>query len=152
MRGTGTCAATAACRTPASAWASSAPSPTSRSSPTCATRSPSRARRAMRSTDFYIACVVILIVGFTSAGIIYATADERDSAAMDQIYGSKPYVRELQRFGGKASVLFDEFQRWFAGLWLGQTLGVTIASLTAFVALVVFLVSRAHARAEKSGP
>ncbi len=106
----------------------------------------------MRSTDFYIACVVILIVGFTSAGIIYATADERDSAAMDQIYGSKPYVRELQRFGGKASVLFDEFQRWFAGLWLGKTLGVTIAWLTAFAALVVFLVARAHARAEKSGP
>ena len=35
--GTATCAATARCRTRASAWASSARSPMSRASPTCAT-------------------------------------------------------------------------------------------------------------------
>ena len=41
--GTSTCAATARCRTPASAWASSASSPGSAACRTCARRSPSRA-------------------------------------------------------------------------------------------------------------
>ncbi|MFN2645143.1 MAG: hypothetical protein ABR570_09140 [Burkholderiales bacterium] len=30
---------------------------------------------------------------------------------------SKTYVRQLERFGGKAAVLFDDFNRWFASLW-----------------------------------
>jgi hypothetical protein len=49
--GRGICAATARCRTPASASASSAPSPTSPASPTCATRSPSRAPPAALGID-----------------------------------------------------------------------------------------------------
>ena len=44
--GTSTCAATARCRTPASAWASSAPSPGCAACSTSARRSPSRARWA----------------------------------------------------------------------------------------------------------
>jgi hypothetical protein len=47
--GTAICAATARCRTPASA--SSAPSPTSPVSPTSATQSPSRERRETRDID-----------------------------------------------------------------------------------------------------
>ena len=49
--GTGICAATARCRTPASAWASSAPSPMSPASPTCAMRSRSRERREARGIE-----------------------------------------------------------------------------------------------------
>ena len=49
--GTAICAATARCRTPASASASSAPSPTSPASPTSATPSPSRERRGTRGID-----------------------------------------------------------------------------------------------------
>jgi len=28
---------------------------------------------------------------------------------------------------GEAAVLFDDFNRWFAWLWQGKTLGITIA-------------------------
>src|SRR6267143_5415564 len=49
MTGTATCAATARCRTPASASAWSARSPTSPVSPTCATLSRFPGRRATRS-------------------------------------------------------------------------------------------------------
>jgi hypothetical protein len=55
---------------------------------------------------------------------------------------SKPYVRELERFGGKSAVLFDEFNRWFAGLWQGKALGVTIMWLSAATAILVYWIGR----------
>ena len=55
---------------------------------------------------------------------------------------SKMYVRELQRFGGKAAVLFDEFGRWFAGLWQGKSLAITVAWISILVSLGVFLFAR----------
>jgi hypothetical protein len=56
--------------------------------------------------------------------------------------GSKPYVRQLERFGGKASVLFDQFNRWFAGLWEGRQLGITVAWITIVLAGGIFIVAR----------
>ncbi|MFM9983276.1 MAG: hypothetical protein ACKVP9_20390 [Burkholderiales bacterium] len=38
-----------------------------------------------------------------------------------------------------ASVLFDEFTRWFARLWQGKTLGLTLAALSGLVSLALFL-------------
>src|SRR4051794_26435841 len=58
--GTAICAATAACRTPASGSASSAPSPTSPASPTCATPFRSHARPATRNTE---------LLGFDALGL-----------------------------------------------------------------------------------
>ena len=55
---------------------------------------------------------------------------------------SKTYVRELQRFGGKMAVLSDELNRWFASLWQGKSLGITIAWLSVAAAAGVFLVAR----------
>ena len=54
---------------------------------------------------------------------------------------TKIYNRELQRFGGKAAVLFDDFNRWFAGLWQGRSLAITIAWLGIAASLGVFLVA-----------
>ena len=54
---------------------------------------------------------------------------------------TKTYVRDLERFGGKAAVLFDEFNRWFAARWHGKALGVTIACLSAGAAALLFWVS-----------
>ena len=79
-----------------------------------------------------------------SAALIYLTAsDEIESAAaMQEMFGSKTYIRELQRFGGKASVIFDEFSRWFAALWRGKSLGITIAWLSVAAAGGLFVVAR----------
>jgi hypothetical protein len=52
------------------------------------------------------------------------------------------YRRELQRFGGKAALLFDDFNRWFKGLWHGKSLAVTVVWITAFISLGVFLFAR----------
>ena len=55
---------------------------------------------------------------------------------------TKTYVRELRRFGGQAAVLFDELIRWFANLWHGRSLGITIAWISVFVALLLFAIAR----------
>jgi hypothetical protein len=51
---------------------------------------------------------------------------------------SKPYVRQLQLFGGKTAVLFDELNRWFAGLWHGTSLALTVAWLSVLAAAALF--------------
>ena len=91
----------------------------------------------------YAASFVVLVVGLTAGLVIYLMAeDEAVNLAIHAMTISKTYVRELRRFGGRASVLFDEFNRWFAGLWRGKALGLTIAWLSAGTSLALFLVAR----------
>jgi hypothetical protein len=97
-----------------------------------------------------LAAIVVLVLGLGAGILVYATADEAVPEAAGYIVvdglkypiapnQSKRYIRDLERFGGKASVLFDEFDRWFAELWRGKTLGITIGCLSTAVALGVFL-------------
>jgi hypothetical protein len=93
----------------------------------------------------YAAAFLVLAVGLGSAFYIYLTAGD-DDIAMQQITGSKMYVRQIQLYGGKASLLFDEFSRWFAGLWQGKSLGITLAWLTVFASLALVLAARRAGR------
>jgi hypothetical protein len=99
-------------------------------------------KRADLRAGLYASCLVILIVGFGGAAWIYSTAEDESNLAMDEMTASKVYVRELQRFGGKAAVLFDEFNRWFAGLWQGKSLGITLACISVLACLVLLLIAR----------
>jgi hypothetical protein len=91
----------------------------------------------------HAASFLVLVVGLTAGAVIYFMAeDEAVKLAIHEMTISKTYVRELLRFGGRASVLFDDFNRWFAGLWRGKALGVTIAWLSAGTSLALFLVAR----------
>ena len=104
-------------------------------------------------TRLYLAAFVVLLSGLLVGAAIYLfAADEPADPTAYVIVGdtaypvdpttSKAYVRQLERFGGKAAVLFDEWNRWFAGLWRGKQLGITIASLGAFATLVLFAAGR----------
>lgn len=94
----------------------------------------------------------MLVAGLAIGGALYFSAsDEREPTAYvivgDTAYPvdpttSKAYVRQLERFGGKAAVLFDEVNRWFESLWIGRTLGLTIASLGIVAALALFALAR----------
>ena len=96
-----------------------------------------------RRNSLYLAAAVILVAGLAAALLIYVTADdEAASLALQEMTGSKTYVRQLQRFGGKASVIFDELGRWFDGLWQGKQLGVTIAWFSVLASFCVFLAAR----------
>lgn len=99
-------------------------------------RTPVRAR-------LYAISFGILVIGLTAGLVIYLMAeDEALNLAIYEMTISKTYVRELQRFGGRAAVVFDDFHRWFAGLWRGKALGVTIAWLSAGTSLALFVVAR----------
>ena len=102
-----------------------------------------------------IASVVVAVAGLFGAALIYLTAGEDSEADADvqvvvvdgktyriPLANTKMYRRELQRFGGEAAVLADDFNRWFAGLWHGRSLGITIAWISAFTALALFLLAR----------
>ena len=105
---------------------------------------------ARLKSRLYGIALAVLALGLGCGILVYALADEAVPEAGSYIIvdgmkypiapgQNKRYVRELQRFGGKASVLFDEFDRWFADLWRGQNLGITIGCLAAMVSLGVYL-------------
>jgi len=85
----------------------------------------------------------VLVLGVCAAGALYLLADdEGENASLYEMQISKGYVRQLRQFGGKASVLFDELDRWFASLWHGTSLALTVLWLSVCAAAVLFLVAR----------
>jgi hypothetical protein len=101
----------------------------------------------------YVGAVVVLALGLLGAAFVYLTAEnEPESAAGYAIIdgkaypiapgSSKAYIRDLQRFGGKSAVLFDELNRWFAGLWQGKSLAITLAWISVLASLGIFLFAR----------
>ena len=90
-------------------------------------------------TRLVAAALFLVIAGLACGATIYFLAEEPEPTAYvivgDAAYPvdptmSKTYVRQLERFGGKAAVMFDDFNRWFASLWQGQTLGITLGALS----------------------
>jgi len=57
---------------------------------------------------------------------------------------SKMYTHQIQLFGGKMAVLFEEISQWLGGLWHGPRLALTVAWLSLATALVLFLIARLH--------
>ena len=101
----------------------------------------------------YICSLAILIVGLCAATAIYFLSndlpDDGDGYVMVDgksypagVYQSKRYQRDLERFGGKANVIFDELSRWFGSLWRGKRLGITLGWLSVVASLGLFLLAR----------
>ena len=97
--------------------------------------------------------VAILLAGWIGAAAIYATAPDDDGDALGYefvdgvaypilAYESKKYRHDLERFGGKAAIMADDLNRWFAGLWVGKHLAYTLATLVSGAALACFLTAR----------
>ena len=95
----------------------------------------------------YLLSAAILVAGLSAGAIIYVAADDEPqlSAASAYLYApgqSKVYVRDLQRFGGKSAVLFDELIHWFEALWQGKRLGLTVAWISAALSAALFFTAR----------
>jgi hypothetical protein len=97
-----------------------------------------------------LSCLVVLLAGLCAAMLIYVYAEDipDDSLGYVIVNGtvyplatrdSKKYRREVERFGGKAALLFDDFNGWFAQLWQGKTLGKTVAWISILLALGIYL-------------
>ncbi len=93
----------------------------------------------------YAAALLILAAGLSAGAVLYVNGEDVEEGDGSYVIVdgvahwmpaemSKTYVRDLRRFGGKAAVLFDDFNRWFAGLWRGRALGVTVASISVVLA------------------
>jgi disulfide bond formation protein DsbB len=102
---------------------------------------------------FTLISALILVIGLGAAVYIYQTAGDDTYGALGyQIINgvaypimpqnAKMYRHDIEVFGGTAAVLADQLRRWFDGLWHGQSLAYTIACITVFISLVVFLTGR----------
>jgi hypothetical protein len=93
----------------------------------------------------YLISAAILVLGLAGALLIYFTAadpEETGQVFYDSPQLSKKYIRELERFGGKQAVIFDEIIRWLDGRFSGKALGVTLGWISVVVALALFLFAR----------
>jgi len=111
-------------------------------------------KRAGLKKRLHAGCAAVLIVGFIWAGWIWRTADDGpDLAGAYQIIvldgvpqpiapnESKTYMRDIQRYGGKTAVLFDEISRWWSSLWRGKSLALTVAFLTLVLSAGILLIT-----------
>ena len=110
---------------------------------------------------FHLLSAMILLVGLSSAVLIYQKADRDTRAALGyeaadgSVYpimpeDSKRYLHDLEQYGGKANVLADEFRRWFVGLWQGKSLAFTVACISMVLSLVVLYAANHLASNAKS--
>jgi len=83
----------------------------------------------------------ILTVGLTAALAIYVAAARAPDDSSDELTDSKQYLRQMELYGGKANVLAAELQHWFASLWHGRRLALTVACGTVLVAGAYWLVA-----------
>jgi hypothetical protein len=98
----------------------------------------------------HLGCLIILAAGLCGAMLIYLLAEDVPDASLGyaivngRVYplatqDSKKYRHEVERFGGKAALLFDDFNRWFAQRWQGKMLGTTVAWISIVAALGLYI-------------
>lgn len=98
--------------------------------------------------------LIILASGWCAAFLIYQFAEDVPDDSLGYVVAngtvypsstqdSKSYRREVERYGGKAALAFDDFNRWFAHLWQGKTLAKTVAWISVLLALGIYLFANA---------
>jgi hypothetical protein len=103
-------------------------------------------------TRLYLIAVIILIVGLSSAILIYKTAkNNSDNSSGYEIESgnvypnmpedSKMYRHDLELYGGRANVIADDFRRWFEGLWHGTSLAFIVGCITFIISFGFFFVA-----------
>ena len=94
--------------------------------------------------------LAVLIVGLAAGAVIYVFADEPQAQTYvvigDTAYpvdqaSSKAYQRQLERYGGKMAVLFDDINRWMVARFEGKQLGITVAIAGLATALIIYAIA-----------
>jgi hypothetical protein len=95
-----------------------------------------------QQTRFYLVAAIILLVGLSSATVIYLRAENASGGdTVFEIEHSKKYRHDLELIGGKMNVFADEFCRWFEKLWHGKSLACIVACITIFISFGFFFVA-----------
>jgi hypothetical protein len=82
-----------------------------------------------------------ILAGWGSSLVIYLTASEAAVDPMAEFEQSKKFSYELERMGGKAALAANDFNKWFAGLWQGETLAFTVAVITIIIAAGYYFIA-----------
>jgi hypothetical protein len=91
----------------------------------------------------YLASIATLLVGLgLSAAICLTAEDVADNALVEGYRNSKSFRHDMEVYGGKMSLLGDQLNRWFTGLWQGRQLGITVGCISLTVALALFILAR----------
>jgi hypothetical protein len=99
-------------------------------------------KRTVKRRLYQIAAI-ILLVGLTCSVLIYLYAEkDEESTMITQFEQSKRYRHDLELTGGKGIVALSNFMKWFESLWKGEALAFTMAGLSIFSSLVVFLIAK----------
>ena len=91
--------------------------------------------RGLNAAKINRVSVVLLFAGLGAALAIYLTGAPEDSGPLGDLWASKKFVHDMRVIGGKTNAMFAEFGDWFASLWHGQKLGLTVAVLTVLATL-----------------
>jgi len=96
----------------------------------------------------------VLVLGLVAATLVYVfAADDQDAEAAREIAEGRMYQHDLEVMGGKMMVYLAQFNDWFASLWHGTSLAVTLAVLSVVIALGLFWIAHLMATApDDSGP
>ena len=100
-------------------------------------------------TRLHLIGAIILLVGLGGAVLIYQSAGNDPYGVLD-FENSKLYGHNLEVYGGKFSVIMDDFSRWFFGLWQGKSLAIILACTTIIISLGFF--SAANHRSHGARP
>jgi hypothetical protein len=84
-----------------------------------------------------LACIVLLVAGFVTAAWIFIATMNVDvsndttslQAASIRLDQNRREMAEVERLGGKVSVMTVQFHQWFLSLWEGRRLAYTLIVL-----------------------
>lgn len=93
------------------------------------------------SNRIYIITATILLTGFGSALVIYLTAGEAAPNPFAEFEKSKKFAHEVERMGGKAALVANDLNKWFTGLWEGESLAYTVAVITLLIAVSYYFIA-----------
>ena len=101
------------------------------------------------SRRLYLIGALVLLFGLAAAALVYATSTDDAGPAVGYVVAdgkvyaiapgeSKKYRHDLELYGGKAALIADDFGNWFAGLWKGRALALTLAGISIAIAGLLF--------------
>jgi hypothetical protein len=83
----------------------------------------------------------LVLAGFGSAVAIYLTAVRAPDDPFAEFEKSKKFTSELARMGGKSAVVAHDLNKWFSGLWQGESLAYSVIVITIVVAAIYYFIS-----------
>lgn len=84
---------------------------------------------------------LILITGWSAAGVVYLRAERIAENPFEEFENSKRFLNSVERMGGKSALLANNMSKWFSGLWQGEQLAVTLAIVTILIAFCYYFIA-----------